>query len=276
MMKSEIIYDKLNNEFLHATGQELGIANLMWHITGECNLFCDHCFSHKSKHEFNISKLNLYIEIFRELGVKKIDLSGGEPLLYRYLHDLCFALKEYDIPCTITSSGFVRPKMTDWLLNNPDLFTRIILSVNAPNACLHEGINHVKGSFNKVRDLAYKLAQRKNILRINTVCTEKICNNKSVKEFVDFINEISPVEWCVIQEYSVNNLGTKDLFDNFLCAISRQSLSPKVKLITRNSNLYCSYYVLDEDGFLYLRGKENKRMHLESPDIKKFLEENYQ
>lgn len=274
-MNNNIIYDKVNNEFLGVEGSKIGIANLMWHITGECNLSCDHCFSQKSKNKFDISKLDLYINIFKDLGVKKIDLSGGEPLLFNDLPKLCTALKENDIPFTVTSSGFVGQERIKWLLENNHFFTRIILSINAPNAYIHESINHGKGSFDNVCELAYKLMKLNANLRINTVCTEKICSADSAKDFVELINCISPIEWCVIQEYCADEKITKKVYDEFLWNIKQQSLAPKIKLITRNKNLYSDYYVLDENGYLYLRGKENIKMHIQSSNIKKFLEENY-
>lgn len=274
-MNNNIIYDKVNNEFLGVEGTKLGIANLMWHITGECNLSCDHCFSQKSQNKFDISNLELYIKIFKDLGVKKIDLSGGEPLLFNDLPILCNALNVNDIPFTITSSGFVGQDRLNWLLENYNLFTRIILSINAPNAYIHESINHGKGSFDKVCDLAHKLVRLNANLRINTVCTEKICDVDKAKDFVELINWISPIEWCVIQEYCADELTTKKVYDVFLQNINKQLLFPKIKLITRNKNLYSDYYVLDENGLLYLRGKENVRKLLQSSDIKKFLEENY-
>ena len=275
-MNNEIIYDKVNNEFICADGQSLGIANLMWHIIGACNLSCDHCFAQKSKNKFDVSKLELFVKIFKNLGVKKIDLSGGEPLLFGDLDKVCFALKENDIPFTITSSGFVGSDKQNWLLDNHELFARVILSVNAPNAAIHEGINHGKGSFDSVCGLAKRLSERNALLRINTVCTEKICNADTAKEFVEFINRISPIEWCVIQEYCADESVTRRIYDDFLREINKQALSPKIKLITREKKLYRDYYVLDESGFLYLRGKEDKRLPLESPDIEKFLEENCQ
>lgn len=274
-MNNNVVYDKNSNEFLNADDKQLGVANLMWHIIGKCNLFCDFCFSPKSKNEFDISKLELYMEIFKELGVKKIDISGGEPLLYNNLHKICISLKENDIPFTITTSGFVESDKLSWLLKNHNLFTRIILSINGPNASIHESINHGIGSFNQVCDLAYKLMKLNARLRINTVCTEKICSMESAKKFVELINGISPLEWCLIQDFNADERNTKN-YDEFLRKISNQSLSSNIKLITRSKKIYRDYCVLDENGFLYLRGKENNRMLLESTDIKNFLEGNYQ
>lgn len=271
---NKIYYDESKNEFIVPKGVKIGVANLMWHLTGKCNLLCDHCFSTKSSNSFDIARIESYIKLFKEIGVKKIDLSGGEPLLYEDLAKVCHLLKTNGIPFTITTSAFVEDDKLNWLISNAFTFSRIILSINAPTAFLHENINHRLGSFEKIIGLAKNLKRINAPLRINTVCTERVCEIEIVQKFVEIINDISPLEWCIIQEYGNNNEVTQKIFDIFLQHLNSQKVLPCIKIINRTISLYSDYYVLDEKGYLFSRGCESNKVLIEDLNIKKFLEEN--
>ncbi|MBP5765884.1 MAG: radical SAM protein [Clostridia bacterium] len=270
-MDIQISYNKENNEFLVPEGAQMGFSNLMWHITEECNLSCEHCFSRKGKCSFDISNLNSYIKSFKELGVIKVDLSGGEPLLYEDLEVLCKALFFNGFYFTITTSAYVSSDKMRWLLDNSALFSRIILSLNAPNATIHERINHVTGSFQHVIDCANALSSRRVSFRINTVCTESICTDDVAKSFVQLINSIRPREWCVIQEYGDKEEKTATVFSSFLKLVLSYRLLPNIRLITRSQSTYSNYPVLEANGTLYFRKNNNRTTMIGNKNIKSIL-----
>ena len=80
--------NKLKRSF-SAKGEELyeqatDIKSLFLHITNGCNLKCKHCYSFDNKKTTgNLKKKEIIklIDEFRELGGKKLTISGGEPLL---------------------------------------------------------------------------------------------------------------------------------------------------------------------------------------------------
>ena len=57
--------------------------------------------------------------------VQKIDISGGEPLLYKLLPFLVCKCREYGFYVTITTRGIGIPENYDWLVNNWKLFSRM-------------------------------------------------------------------------------------------------------------------------------------------------------
>ena len=70
-------------------------------VTDRCNLHCTYCTPQTERHYLEREKLLTFdeilklAEIFRSLGIKKIKLTGGEPLVRAdELGDLIFRLKQ--------------------------------------------------------------------------------------------------------------------------------------------------------------------------------------
>lgn len=78
-------------------------------ITHKCNLRCKHCYhtfdEYSRDQDLTIFEIKELFQILRELGVFKVTLSGGEPLLREDLEEiLCFA-DECNFVCEIYSNA---------------------------------------------------------------------------------------------------------------------------------------------------------------------------
>ncbi|TOG52852.1 radical SAM protein, partial [Vibrio parahaemolyticus] len=74
-------------------------------MTGACKLNCAYCFAPPKDQVFCISRIEDVLSCFKEFNVQKIDVSGGEPLLYKELPTICNSLVEAGIHLTLTTSG---------------------------------------------------------------------------------------------------------------------------------------------------------------------------
>src|SRR5687768_267337 len=84
-------------------------------VTDRCNFRCVYCMPREvfdSHHEFlphsailTFEEIARLARIFVDLGVKKIRLTGGEPLVRKQLHRLVAMLSELPVEITVTTNG---------------------------------------------------------------------------------------------------------------------------------------------------------------------------
>lgn len=77
-----------------------GIIRLV--LLNNCNYKCPHCFKEgEHTHENNINSVDFLLRIVRRgynnFGIRKVKLTGGEPLLYPYLSELLEGIREIGI-----------------------------------------------------------------------------------------------------------------------------------------------------------------------------------
>lgn len=123
--------------------------------TGRCNLLCSGCyatlreFGRKTRGgELSIDEYRRVIAELLEMGVRTFDISGGEPLLYPHLVEICAAIRAH-------------PEARIWLVTNGTLakpeklaqlvpwVERIVFSLDAPEAALHDRLRGIASAFEK-------------------------------------------------------------------------------------------------------------------------------
>lgn len=82
-------------------------------ITSTCNsdcAYCEHAFSHhNNKEEISLPDLLSVIKQLGELGVTSCSLSGGEPLIYRYIDEAVAAMIDNNIEPILLTNGVLLP-----------------------------------------------------------------------------------------------------------------------------------------------------------------------
>jgi GTP 3',8-cyclase len=94
-------------------------------VTDRCNFRCVYCMPREmfgADHPFlpysailSFEEVTRLARIFVGLGVEKIRLTGGEPLVRRDLHRLVAMLAELDVEITLTTNGSLLAKQVDQL-----------------------------------------------------------------------------------------------------------------------------------------------------------------
>lgn len=70
---------------------------IMWEITRQCNLLCEHCITSSGTTEtsgLKTDELLEAIEVFANNKVDKVYITGGEPLLRKDIFEIIAKLKE--------------------------------------------------------------------------------------------------------------------------------------------------------------------------------------
>jgi len=134
------------------------ITDLRVSITDRCNYKCVYCRTGSQGAQFAELAMDDYLRIIRvfvSLGIEKIRLTGGEPLLRKGLVPLLTQLAQLrtqsagePLDLAITTNGHLLAEMAAPLARAG--LSRITVSMDAVNAATFERITRIPGSFAKV------------------------------------------------------------------------------------------------------------------------------
>jgi len=177
-------YDKKLDKFWLKVYRPLSVC---WQITRRCNLNCSFCISN-SKPDVNLNEMTTkdclrVIKKLSEAGIKRIDLTGGEPLLRKDIFQLAKYAKDQGLATVVTSNGTLSPEIYLKLSKNCSFFQISLDGVKK----VHETLRG-KGNFQKTLNTIYLLKEEKIPFRINTIIHKK--NARSMDNFLKLINKI--------------------------------------------------------------------------------------
>ncbi len=116
-----------------------------YYLTYRCNAYCEFCHfaAHKNFDATPYAKLNDFysnVSQLAELGVKFIDLTGGEPLLHKDIHLMAEYAKKLNMQTSITTNALLYPKFAEKLAGNVNL---LHFSLDSPDEDEHNEIRKV-------------------------------------------------------------------------------------------------------------------------------------
>lgn len=139
-----------------------------YYLTYRCNAYCEFC--HFGIHDNFQNTPYAILEDFKsnisqmkKLGVKFIDLTGGEPLLHKEIHLMAEFAKGLSLQTSITTNTLLYPKFADRLAGNIDL---LHFSLDSPDEEEHNRIRKIN-CFNRVLesiDIAKSIGESPDIL----------------------------------------------------------------------------------------------------------------
>lgn len=278
----DYLYDATENSFSGNTQESAELGQIMWHITNECRLNCAICFTRKMRENSSaLSKEQIpqYLFLCKQLGVKKIDISGGEPLLYPHLAFLVNSCVQESIAVTITTSGMGTEENISWLTDNWSLFARIILSLDGTES-IHNSLRRSHGAYAAFLNLFRKLSDSHcTVIRVNTIVTTHLLLDTELDSICDLIKRFSPREWCLIEPYPINQTSLfKDFAitnEEYLAVVRKckENLhSSEIHIKQRTNDDFSSYWSLFCDGFLYYSQNRNSydiQVKFDSANIKR-------
>jgi len=229
-----------------------GVKSVNWHLTTVCNYKCKFCFSQKLDEE--VTSLKTAEEILRhiwKMGIEKINLAGGEPLLHPLIFEIIKLAKEMGFVVSIVSngsclnSGIIR-KLTpyvDW----------IGLSIDSANEAVETKLGRGHGGHVKHSLELAEIIHREGIkLKINTTVTRFNWN----EDMHPLIGKLKPLRWKVFQVLHItgqNDLHFDELsitegqFDYFK-RLNSEALEGLVPVFEKNREMLASYFMLSPSG----------------------------
>lgn len=155
-------------------------------LTERCNLRCFYCMPEegiqlRDKKEFMSSEELLEIaKVFVELGVKKIRLTGGEPLVKKGFDDLILELSKLPVELVMTSNAVRIDQHIDALKKAG--VKKINVSLDS---LIEERFNQIskRNYFGKIKENIHLLIQNDFSVKINVVLIRAVNDD----EIIDFI-----------------------------------------------------------------------------------------
>jgi len=133
-------------------------------MVGTCNLRCRHCwidpdFGASKKKYLPWEKVKRVFQDAKELGLNRVKLTGGEPLLHPEFCDILHALKDMGFRLSLETNGTLVGEKEAQAIKETGCF--VAISLDGPNAEVHDDLRDVKGAFDKtLRGMA--LLKREN------------------------------------------------------------------------------------------------------------------
>ncbi|MGE5681310.1 MAG: radical SAM protein [Bacillota bacterium] len=116
-----------------------------YYVTYRCNAFCEFCHfadhgRYKTTPDARIEDFKRNISELASLGVKFIDLTGGEPLLNRNIAEMAGYAKKHKMQTSITTNTLLYPKFADKLAGKINL---LHFSLDSPDEEEHNKIRKI-------------------------------------------------------------------------------------------------------------------------------------
>ena len=182
-------------------------------VTDRCNMRCDYCMPAEvfdAKHQFmhknellTFEEINSVVESLIPLGVKKIRLTGGEPLLRRGLEDLIQMLSTHSVEIAMTTNGLLfegRGK----ILRSAGL-DRVTFSLDSLDPVVFERITNTSGE--KLKSILNAIDEAIDCdlgqVRINSVIRRGI-NEQDIDRLIEQFEHL-PVSLRFIEFMDVGN-----------------------------------------------------------------------
>ncbi len=139
-----------------------------YYVTYRCNAYCEFCHfgNHDEFKNTPFASLNEFksnVKQLADLGVRFIDLTGGEPLLHKEIHLMAEFAKQQKMQTSITTNSLLYPKFAEKLAGKVDL---LHFSLDSPDEEEHNRIRKVdcyKSVFESI-DIAKSLGEFPDIL----------------------------------------------------------------------------------------------------------------
>jgi len=169
-----------------------------YYLTYRCNAYCEFCHFgvHDDFKDTPYAKLEDFksnVQQLAELGVKFIDLTGGEPLLHKEIHLMAEFARNLKMQTSITSNALLYPKFAERLAGKINL---LHFSLDSPDEEEHNRIRKVdcyKSIFKSI-DIAKSLGEFPDILfTVTNETFRKLPRMHELAERHDLVLLVNPV-----------------------------------------------------------------------------------
>src|SRR5271166_3485884 len=153
---------------------------LVLHAHSSCNCRCVMCDIWKTKDSraFHAADLESHLGSIRQLGVRWVVLSGGEPLLNSEWPQLCSIFRQERIRLTLLTTGLLLGKNASQVA---ELFDDVIVSLDGPER-IHDAIRRVDKAFMLLQRGVDSVKLQRPSLSITARTTVQKANHAHLRE----------------------------------------------------------------------------------------------
>ena len=157
-------------------------TRVLWEITSACNLRCDFCLVEMKRAQIGLDQAIAIADALIDRGVDKILLTGGEPLVYKWIEPLLRHLLARGVLVKLLTNGTVHDEAVFRLIEEtPGLeISMSILSVRRDKA---DAIFRRAGAWDKLVATLDRLPPR----QVNIITAVSTQNEREIGEIVDWV-----------------------------------------------------------------------------------------
>jgi Fe-coproporphyrin III synthase len=156
---------------------------LILNAHSRCNCRCVMCdiWKRESNDQMHAQDLERHRTSLENLGVRRVVVTGGEPLLHNDLAALCNFFRDRQIRLTLLTTGLLLHKRAEEIAI---LFDDIIISLDGPPE-IHDGIRRVSGAYNLIHKGIAAVRHYNSSMPITCRTTIQKANHRYLRQTVD-------------------------------------------------------------------------------------------
>lgn len=160
------------------------IDNLRISVTYKCNLNCSYCHKEgqlKAKKELSLDRIEKIMEAAKEIGIKKIKITGGEPLLRKDIIDIIRIIKKNNFEdISLVTNGLLLKQYAKQLKESG--LDRLNIGCDSLNLAFLKNKNNIIGSLKAAKEVGL------TPIKINMVVLKGI-NDNEIHKMIEFARE---------------------------------------------------------------------------------------
>jgi Fe-coproporphyrin III synthase len=155
---------------------------LVLNVHSRCNCRCIMCdiWKRTESREFTATDLERQMESIRQLGVRWVVLTGGEPLLHSHLASLVAILRKEKIRITLLTTGLLLKRYAPMVASN---FEDVIISLDGPPH-IHDRIRRVQHAFTRMQEGIVAIRAENPAIEIGLRMTVQSANHTQLRAAV--------------------------------------------------------------------------------------------
>jgi len=173
---------------------------IAWEVTRACAYACVHCRANaqhqRDPRELSTAEAKQLIERLAEFGNHPIMIfTGGDPMMRPDLFELIEYANQKGLRCSLTPTATALPTLDRLNRARQAGVKRIALSLDAPQASIHDAFRQVAGSWQRTMDILQRAHAVGLSVQVNTTVAKH--NAHILEEMVPFIQEVGAVQWSL-------------------------------------------------------------------------------
>ncbi|MBF0330332.1 MAG: radical SAM protein [Candidatus Omnitrophica bacterium] len=167
-------------------------SEIVIEITGQCNMHCTYCTQTGRRLEhLPLTRIKNIIDHAKDLGVKAIRITGGEPLLVPHLTDILAYSKKNHLYTLLNTNATVITKEQARIIGQT--VNNVLISLQGYNQASTQKLTASPGNFEEKINNVFLLKSYVPVLRLGTVITPALTDNFT--RYASLIEKVKPDAW---------------------------------------------------------------------------------
>jgi len=222
------------------------VNSLRVSLTQRCNFQCFFCHmegEQNASEEFSTEELEQLVKVASSLGISKVKLTGGEPLLRGDIVDIVSAISPYLEEVSMTTNGLLLERYAEKL--HEAGLKRVNISLHSLDPMVFKKITGCQALEDVKRGIEAAIASKLDPVKLNMVALNGL-NQLEIPRLIEF----SKAHGAILQliEFQPIQEGTETLWEDFYCDLKRveqQLEADSAKVHVREFQRRKQYYLRD-------------------------------